>query len=274
MDTRIRVLAALTVALALSSGTAVARADVAGATSELALPASTFDLPAGAADAGLALVHETPVPAVEVDGVHYIPRRSGYWGRHGEGSSVSQVHVGFYDPDGNPSRRFLLGLRGGPMIDSHIMLGIGADWAHQSDVTSSVIQHQTAPDGTPITVRQDLSRASTDFVPLIAFAQISADDDMPIIPFFGIGGGYEFMSLSGDDFQNNTSFDATYGGWGWQLWGGAAYPLSGRSRLTGELYVNNAELGRDVTDNVTGVGYRETVNANGIGVRVGIAWGF
>ena len=202
-----------------------------------------------------------------------MPRRDG-WGRHPQSSSVSQVHLGFFDPDGDPSRRFLVGLRGGPMVDQHVQLGVGVDWAHQTDNSSSVSRTTIGPGGVPITVKQDLSRASTNFFPITAFAQISGDDDMPVVPFFGAAGGYELMNLSAEDFQTGASFDATYGGWGWQLWGGGAIPLSGRSRVTGEVFINNADLGRDVTDDASGQTVRETVSANGIGVRIGLAWGF
>lgn len=243
--------------------------------STLALPASTITL---ATDAGLLapelnVVHEVALPEQQFAGVHYRPRRSGF-GRHVDASSVSQVHVGFYDPDGDPSRRFLVGARGGPMIDRNVQLGVGVDWAHQTDNNSSVSRKTTGPGGVPITVKTDLSRASTNFFPIMAFAQISGDDDMPVIPFFGAAGGYEVMNLSADDFQTGQSFDATYGGWGWQLWGGAALPLSGRTRFTGEVYINQAELGRDVNDSLTGQTVRETVDANGMGLRFGIAWGF
>jgi hypothetical protein len=241
---------------------------------ELALPAATLTLAAPLSTTPeFELTHQPALPAIEEAGVHYRPRRQG-WGRAQDAASVSQVHLGFYDPDGDPGRKFLMGLRGGPMIDSRVQLGVGLDWAHQTDNTSSVSHQSIGPGGQVITVKTDLARASTNFFPIMAFAQLSADDDLPVIPYFGVAGGYELMNLSADDFQTGASFDATYGGWGWQIWGGAALPLSGRSRLMGELYVNNAELGRDVTDSTSGNTYRETVNANGLGMRFGLAWGF
>ena len=215
---------------------------------------------------------QAAVPDVQFTGVHYRPRNSGHWGRHVDSQSVSQIHVGFYDPEGDPSRQFLMGLRAGPMLDPHVQLGVGVDWAHMADNISSVSHQSPGPGGIPITTQTDLARASSNLFPIMGFVQVSADDNMQVVPYFGAGAGYEVMNLTADDYVSGASFDATYGGWGWELWGGAAYPLSGQARVNAEVYVNTAELGRDVTD--LGVTYRETVKANGMGMRLGIAWGF
>ncbi len=228
--------------------------------------------PASTPAPSLELLHVI-VPDEQLLGVHYRPRRGG-WGRHLDAESVSQIHLGFFDPEGAPGSEFLLGIRGGPMLSPNVQLGVGLDWSHIVDNTSSVSQQSTGPNGTTITVQQDLSRASTNLFPIMAFLQVSGDDDMSIIPYFGIAGGYEVMNLSADNYQTNQSFDATYGGWGWQAWAGAALPLSGRVRVTGEAFVNTAEPGRDVTSAVDGLTYRETVKANGAGARIGLAWGF
>ena len=225
-----------------------------------------------APEEGLELIHVS-VPDVTLQGVHYRPRSSGGWGRHMESESVSQIHMGFFDPEGDPGRQFLLGIRGGPLVDPHVQLGVGLDWAHMTDNVSTVSHQSPGPGGTTITVQQDLSRASTNLFPIMAFIQVSGDENMSVIPFFGAAGGYEVLNLSADDYTNNTSFDATYGGWGWQVWGGAGFPISGRTRINGEVFVNTAEPGRDVTD-PDGITYRETVKQNGVGMRIGIAWGF
>jgi len=70
--------------------------------------------------------------------------------------------------------------------------------------------------------------------------------------------------LSATDYPSGESFDATYGGWGWQVWGGAAMPLSGRSRLFGEVFVNRGDVERDVAD-LSGLEYQHPVD-------VGDAW--
>lgn len=277
MNARFTRFAALGVALLSLSASRAFAATAPSEPSAFALPASTLALAVtpvvAEAAPDVAIVHSSAVPEVSMAGVHYRPRRSGYASRGGS-ASASQLHLGFYDPDGDPSRKFLVGMRGGPMVDSNVQLGVGLDWAHDSDRTTSVSSTTPGPGGTPIIVQRELARASSDFFPLMAFLQVSADDDLSIMPYFGIAGGYQFLNLSADDFETGESYDATFGGWGWQLWGGLAMPLSGRTRLTGEIFWNGAELGRDVDDDLFGGSYRETVDADGAGARFGLAWGF
>jgi len=216
-----------------------------------------------------------PAPGVELAGVHYRPRgRRGFARRAPEAAGVSQVHVGWFDPDGDQKSRLDVGIRGGPMLDEHLQLGLGVDWIHKAENISSVSTSTTGPGGVPIEVKQDIARASVNMFPIMAFLQFSGPDDMGIIPYFGVAGGYEVLLLSGDDFVTGQSFEGTFSGWGWQLWGGAALPLGGRTRLTGEVYLNGAELGRDATDSVSGLSVHETVDGDGMGLRFGVAWGF
>ena len=213
-------------------------------------------------------------PRLEFDALTPRRRGAGGWLSHVDASSVSQVHVGFVRPSDDAAAQFLLGVRGGPMLDPHVQIGAALDWSHRTQEGSTVQHRSTGPNGVPITVTVQLSRASTDLVPVMAFLQYSLADDMPVVPYLGVAGGYEWMHLAARDYLSGASFDATYGGWGWQLWGGAALPLSGRTRLDGELFVNGGTLGRDATDDLTGITYRETVKADGIGMRFGLAWGF
>lgn len=277
MKTRTTRLAALGAAMLMLTAPRAFAATASPEPSAFALPAGALALAEPPALAGaapdLAVIHTPAVPEVSVAGVAYRPRRSGY-GRHVAAQGVSQIHMGFFDPDGDPARAFLVGIRGGPMLDSHVQLGAGIDWAHDSDRLTTVSSSEIGPGGTPITVQREIARSSTDFFPIMAFLQISADDDLSLVPYFGIAGGYQVLNLSADDYQSGQSFDATYGGWGWQAWGGAAMPLSGRTRLTGEVFFNGGELGRDVDDPLFGGGYRETVKADGFGARFGLAWGF
>lgn len=240
-------------------------------TAALATPVpDASQYPAPQAPVTLALTH---LPAPEFAGVRYRPRSHGY--RRGpEAAGVSQLHVGFFDPNGDQDARLDIGVRGGPMIDENLQLGLGVDWIHKTENISSVTTSTTGPGGVPIEVKQDIARASVNMFPIMAFVQLSAPDNLALIPYFGAGGGYQVLVLSGDDFVTGQSFDGTFSGWGWQVWGGLGLPLGGRTRLTGELFVNGAELGRDATDQVTGQTVHETVNADGAGARFGVSWGF
>jgi hypothetical protein len=220
----------------------------------------------------LLLTHAPGAP--ELLGVHYRPRGRGRVGRQPESAGVSQVHVGFFDPDGDQDSRFDIGVRGGPMLDENLQIGLGVDWIRKSEKVTSITTENIGPGGVPIQVERQLGKTSVNMFPIMAFVQVSTSDDMPVIPYFGAAAGYQVLTLSGDDFVTGDSFEGTFSGWGWQLWGGLGLPLGGRTRLTGEAFVNGAELGRDATDVLTGNEVHETVSGDGMGLRVGLAWGF
>lgn len=205
------------------------------------------------------------------DAIRY--RSRGARSRSSVTESPAQLHFGFFDPDGGGSNSFVVGLRGGPLVDPHIQIGGAIDWVHRSEDRTVVAGDPYTQGNTTITPTRVLSRASSNLFPFQLFLQISGDQDMPVIPFGGISGGYQALFLSADDFASQTSFDATFGGWGWQAWAGAGIPLSGQSRLTGEVYINQSDPEREVTD-VTGIAFRERVNADGVGMRFGLQWGF
>lgn len=221
----------------------------------------------------LLMTHVPAIPQPEFAGVHYRPR-GGRRYRQPESAGVSQVHIGWFDPDGDQESRFDIGVRGGPMVDENLQIGLGVDWIHKGENISSVTSPGIGPGGVPIEVRTQIARASVNMFPIMGFIQMSGPENMAVIPYFGAGAGYEVLVLSGDDFVTGQSFEGTFSGWGWQLWGGAGFPLGGRTRLNAEVFVNGAELGRDVTDDLTGFVVHETVKADGAGMRFGVAWGF
>jgi hypothetical protein len=211
--------------------------------------------------------------APRLDAVRYRPRYSGGRSRGPIGSSPAQMHLGFFDPSGGGATSFALGFRGGPSVDPHVQVGLGADWYHKSESQTVVAGDPFVQGGNVIQPERVLSRASTNLFPISAFIQVGGGEDLSVIPYFGLAADYQVLLLSATDFQTQTDFSATYGGWGWQAWGGAALPLSGQSRLFGELFVNQGDVERDV-DSPNGYTYRERVDTDGVGMRFGLSWGF
>lgn len=207
--------------------------------------------------------------------VRYQPRshRGGYGRGRSASESPTQIHIGFFEPDGNGATSFAFGLRGGPQLDEHLQIGLGVDWYHKSESQRVVVGDPYTVNGSIVRQTRVLSRASSDLIPIELFMQLSGGQDLQVIPYGGIAGSYQVMLLSATDYQTRNDFNATYGGWGWQVWGGAALPLSGRSRLFGEVFVNQGDVERDVSD-IAGNAYRERVSADGVGMRFGVSWGF
>lgn len=189
-------------------------------------------------------------------------------------SSPVQLHAGFFDPEGDVGNSFVLGFRAGPQVDPHVQLGFAVDWMRKSENTTAVVSEQPGPGGTTIITRQELAESSSNLFPFMGYLQLSADQDLPLIPYFGLSGGYQLLFLSATDFATGQEFDGTFGGWAWQAWGGIALPLSGQSRIVGEIFVNEGEARRDVEDVATGLEYREIVSLDGVGARFGLSWGF
>ena len=193
--------------------------------------------------------------------------------RPGPGA-MSQLHAGFFDPDNQLGSRAEVGLRGGPMLTRNLQLGLSVDWIHKTTHLSNVDSTAAGPGGVPITVRRDVGSTTMNMFPILGFLQLSAPDNLGIVPYIGGGGGYQVMILAADDFVNLQHAQTTLGGWGWQAWAGVGISVGGRIRLVGEAYKSEFQLGREQTDEVTGLPVRETVNANGVGARFGLAWGF
>ena len=237
-------------------------------------PSGTFAAEVGV-EAPVSL-HIGYVSGTRYESARYRPRRSrGYHdGGYRRPRAVSQFHAGYLDPDGPADPGFLAGVRFGQQFQDVLEIGFGADWRNKSGRSTEVLQSTTGPGGEVIMVRRELSRYSSNLFPLMGYLQVSGPPSLALIPYAGVAASYQALFLSADDFQTGESFDATYDGFGWQLWGGARLPLSGRTGLMGEVFMNQADLDRDVFDPASGETIREIVSTDGLGARFGITWGF
>jgi hypothetical protein len=181
-----------------------------------------------------------------------------------------QLHGGFFDHDENAPRSYAAGLRAGPAIDKHLQIGLGVDWYHRTDSEKAVVA-ETLQAGQPVTVTRVISQASSDLIPIQAFLQLSVGKGL--VPYAGIAGEYQFLLLDATDNVTGAGYSATFGGLGWQAWGGLGFDV-GRSRLFGEVFINAGDVERDINDPAGGPTLRETINADGGGARFGLSWGF
>jgi hypothetical protein len=189
---------------------------------------------------------------------------------------AAQVHIGFFDPIDNFSTGFDGGFRIGPQPDPHIQFGMAMDWWHRSDDKVLDLGTVRSPGGTA-SEQLILSETTANLIPILVFVQVSGDEDMAVVPFAGLGIGYEWLFLSADDYVTHESFDQTFGGFGWQLWAGAALPLDRRMRLGAEAFYNGCEAGSEVDVYIEHYGpatVRDVIKMNGFGMRLGVSWGF
>jgi len=249
--------------------------------SALALPRVDRGLAAPLQAAGLPIapimlaLTSAPAPAtLELNAVRYQPaQQQQYDAPVNDRPIVSQLHGGYFDASANNTNPFIVGLRAGPMVDKRLQIGLALDWVHQTKNLANVLSTAQGPGSITISTKQDTARALLNLVPIMAFVQASGWGLLGITPYIGASGGYEVLVLSADNFISGQSFEANFGGWGYQVWAGAGIPLGSRTKLNGELFVNEAELGKTVTD-ANGASAKQTVDMNGIGFRLGLAWGY
>ena len=212
-----------------------------------------------------------------LESIRYRPRwrnRDGEESGGGRTTGYVQFHGGFLSPSDNQSNAALFGMRVGSNVDDHVQVGLGMDWSHRSDHQSTVVGSGTLPGGQPVERRVDLANASSDLLPVLAFVQVAPTGSRAGGPYLGLAGGYEALFVSAKDFNTRQDFNATYSGWGWQFYGGFAFPLSNNARFNVEGFTNSGDLDRDVHDALSGQTYREIVDAGGAGLRAGLSWGF
>ena len=285
-----KILSAVALAASLSAVSASADAvdPAASTTSHSAIGASAFAVP-------VSDLASTMTPAVEAvtfapapprnttfEATRYRPRR-GYPRDYYEPRRRSranygapfQLHAGFFEiDDENSPTSFVVGLRGGPMVDPHVQLAFGIDWMHNGEKSRTVTGEPYEQGGVIIVPERELARASADLLPMTANLQVNLATDGPMVPYIGIGGGWQVLFLNAEDFSTGEDFDATFSGWMWQLYGGVQFPLSGNARLLGEAFLHQGDAEREVDDIATGFTYREIVDLDGAGMRFGLTWGF
>jgi len=243
-------------------------------------PAGTLALVSPEVESALApeldavhFVAECPPGPRRLEAVQYRPRSYRHVPAYSRAPSPVQCHGGAFSPseDGAPTS-VDFGLRAGPMVSDQVQIGVAADWIYNHEDQRTVTGPPYQQSGTTIAPERVLSQSSMHLFPMMGFLQVSFPG-APIVPYGGIGGGYEVLYLTSEDFQTQAHYDATFGGWGWQAWAGAMIPASGQVRLAGEVFVNQSNVEREVED-ISGQRYLERVDVNGAGVRVGLNVGF
>jgi hypothetical protein len=263
--------------------TAAMALTIAASSAGAAVPNSAFTLPLADAASLASTVPPQASPIVEpatmtFAGVMYQPRTHATQPipvqpaePPGPRSQV-QIHGGFFQPDGGLSDGFVAGMRGGAMLSPNAEVGVSADWQYRASEQLQGVSAATGPGGTPITTSRQISSFSESTFPLLAFLQLSVDPDRFLAPYAGIGGGYEFVTLSATDFVTSSTFNATYGNWGWQAWVGARVKVARQAGVFAEAFRNQCTAKRDVYDPIGNQTLRESVNLDGVGMRFGLSF--
>ena len=179
------------------------------------------------------------------------------------------LHGGLFYPIDASSSAATLGTRIGIGLGNHALIGVSADWAFHSKKLLEPVQ-STLPGFKPEIV---LAQVDAHLVPAMLFLQVRLSDKFFLQPYAGAAAGYEWLILDATDYRTEETWSATYANWAWQGYAGVGLALSETTRLDGELFYNGGLLGRDVVDQ-NGESWRETVDAEGVGARVGLNLGY
>jgi hypothetical protein len=173
--------------------------------------------------------------------------------------SAVHVHAGVFAPQGSPKPMFALVTRVAGIVLPALQVGAALDWHH-------------APAGNlAITgAGRTVARAEIDEFPLLAYLQLGRPGMPDVLPYVGIGGGYDLCFVASPDTTT-----ALFGRWGWQAWAGIATRiwLYGRATHTTfgvEAFYDGARPARSFRD-ASGVRRHEVLDLTGAGIRVGMS---
>jgi len=115
----------------------------------------------------------------------------------------------------------------------------------------------------------ELAQVNAHLVPVMGFMQVDFTDKLFVVPFVGIGAGYEWLVLVAKDHRTGLESKSNYANVAWETYAGVGLRLTSRVRLNSELFYNGGSLKRNILD-PSGQTWIEVVHMNGVGARVGL----
>ncbi len=191
-------------------------------------------------------------------------------------SHVPFLHLkyGTFDLKGEPDGGSFLGLRTGTEFDNRLTLSFNIDAHWRSYDEQITIAQEIDRNGNVITTSMTNFATTSTLIPLGVSLGLRLPGTHTLTPFIGVGVAYELLVNHVEDFASGIEDTNVYGGPGWQVFGGLIFPVTTDTHLLGELWINDAEVSRDVDDYSEGLPVRETINVSGFGARLGVEFHF
>ena len=174
-----------------------------------------------------------------------------------QSAKVLKFKGGFFNPKGMESSLILSGSYG-IAVDERVDLSIGISYFNKKSKSRDV-QFEGSKDNVEYTVIDEKTEYSNTLLPL----SVDLTASFPIQPslYWILGGGltYEFLFLK----------DATFSGFGWDVFLGIEYEIGSRSSFVVEGFYNGCKpQGKIKIENIGKT--TAEVNVSGIGIRGGI----
>lgn len=179
---------------------------------------------------------------------------------------------GFFDAEDVPKNDWLAGFKLTGVISKGVEMGISTDYQRRSHSAGERIDEYRDPSGNLVKTTVPTAEVSSSLVPALGILELRIPTP-GLQPYVGAGAGYEWLFVAGDDFVNNTHFSDTFGGFGWQGFGGIDLAINEKARLNAEAFWNESNVSRHLMD-PGGFEVKQTINVRGGGIRGGLSFAF
>jgi len=175
------------------------------------------------------------------------------------------LHGGLFAPIDVNATSPTLGLRLGRRLVSHVQAGLLVGCTFERKNLEQRVNN--LPGLQPHRI---LARVDGQLVPAMGFIQVDLNETRFLVPYAGIATGYEWLTLGANDYRTDATASTSFANYAWESWGGIGMRLGQDMTLDWEVFYNGGSLERDATDPTTGETWREAVDVNGVGARVGV----
>ena len=184
--------------------------------------------------------------------------------------SVTNIKFGVFNPE-DAKTGFIVGFTTGRQVDERLDFSLGADlFIRRFTQGSTVDTSETSPGGTTSTLVQTELSYSIYALPVMVHLDFHILPYAIFQPYIGVAGGYEILFSREANYITDDKKNQFYGGFGWQLMIGGAYPLGSASSLIGEVFYNGCTVRRSKGDSEFGFPIHEELDFSGLGLRVGL----
>src|SRR5262245_4877722 len=148
------------------------------------------------------------------------------------------LHGGVYAPIDANATSATIGARLGVNMGNPVLFGVMVDWVYNSKSLLEPVD-SSLPGFEPET---ELANVQAHLVPAMLFLQVAFAKQARLVPYVGLGAGYEWLVLHAKDYRTAADSSVTYGNWAWQWYAGMGLRVSSGVRVDGEVFYNDGSL--------------------------------
>lgn len=164
---------------------------------------------------------------------------------------------------------FLGGVNFGRAVDENIGTSLGIDVFRRSYTKETTVAEYNVGEGDFTEIARELDQSIT-LIPIYFQLHFVGGLSQAVQLRFSAGVGYELLWNNINNYQTGEDKTQFFHGFGWNVSGGASYPLSRASDIFGEVIYHSGKPSRDAGETEAGLPVRSEIDMSGIGFRFGI----